>query len=101
MSEAIVWIVTLLIVGGGLLALQYWLANVNRQRAEMTEEEYQENLARDTSALGAGLVGLDEFLRPEMKKAIEYRRDAERGQLPGGGGSQGKQFDDDDQSRQL
>jgi hypothetical protein len=100
MSEAIVWIVTLLIVGGGLWALQYWLANVNRQRAEMTEEEYQENLARDTSALGAGLVGLDEFLRPEMKKAIEYRRDAERGQLPGGG-SQGKQFDDDDQSRQL
>lgn len=90
MSEAIVWIVTLLIVGGGLLALQYWLANVNRQRAEMTEQEYQENRERDGGLLGAGLVGLDEFLRPEIRKAIEYRRDAERGQLPNGGGGQGE-----------
>lgn len=95
MSEAIVWIVTLLIVGGGLCALQYWLANVNRQRAEMTEEDYQENRGRDGGLLGAGLVGLDEFLRPEIRKAIEYRRDAERGQLPGGG--QGEKFADDDQ----
>ena len=94
MSEAIVWIVTLLIVGGGLFALQYWLANVNRQRAEMTEEEYQENRERDGGMLGAGLVGLDEFLRPEIRKAIEYRRDAERGQLPGGG-EQGETFDND------
>lgn len=97
MSEAIVWIVTLLVVGGGLFALQHWLAHVNRQRAEMSEEEYQENRERDGGMLGAGLVGLDEFLRPELRKAIEYRRDAERGQLPGGGGGQGEKFDDDEQ----
>lgn len=98
MSDAIVWIVTLLVVGGGLVALQHWLANLKRQRAEMTEEEYQENLERNSSTLGAGLTAFDQFLRPQMRKAIEYRRDAERGQLPGGGGAQGEQLDEDDEA---
>ena len=43
MSDTTVTIVGLILAGGALLALQHWLANVNRQRAEMTEEEYEES----------------------------------------------------------
>ena len=58
MNDAIITIVGLVIAGGALLALQHWLANVNRQRAEMTEEEYEELRERDSGFIGAGLMAL-------------------------------------------
>ena len=36
--------------------------------------------------MGNGLMAFDHLLRPDAKRAIEYRIDAEHGQLPGGGG---------------
>ena len=86
MTDVIVTILGLLIAGGALLALQHWLANVNRQRAEMTEEEYEESAQQGIGMMGNGLMAFDHLLRPDAKKAIEYRIDAEQGQLPGGGG---------------
>lgn len=87
MNDAIVTVVCLVFAGGLLLALQHWLANVNRQREEMTEEEYQESLEQGPGVLGAGLMALDQNLfRRSAQQAIEFRIDAEQGQLPGGGG---------------
>ena len=86
MNDVIVTVIGLLIAGGALLALQHWLANVNRQRAEMTEEEYEESREQGAGLMGNGLMAFDQMLRPEMKKAIEFRIDAKQGQLPGGGG---------------
>ncbi|HMX27073.1 MAG TPA: hypothetical protein PLD20_26435 [Blastocatellia bacterium] len=86
MNDVIITIIGLVIAGGALLALQHWLANVNRYREEMTEEEYEESLEQGGGLVGNALMGFDQFLRPDMQKAIEYRIDAEQGQLPGGGG---------------
>jgi len=100
MNDVIVTIAGLVIVGGALLALQHWLANADRYRAEMTEEEYEESLQQNAGTLGNGMMAFDQMLRPETRKAIEYRMDAKQGQLPGGGG-QGeklKEYDDDPQT---
>lgn len=83
MIYTIAFIVVLVVAGGGLLALFNWLINLERKRAEMTEEEF-ENRERGANLIGVGMMALDEILRPEMKKAIEYRIDAEQGHLPGG-----------------
>jgi len=98
MNDVIVTIVGLLIAGGALLALQHWLANVNRQRAEMTEEEYEESREQGAGLMGNGLMAFDQMLRPEMRKAIEFRIDAKQGQLPGGGGQGEKLPPQDDDS---
>ena len=99
MNDVIVTAVGLLVAGGGLLALQHWLANANRQRAEMTEEEYQESLDRNSGVIGAGLMALDQTIfRRSAERAIEYRIDAEQGQLPGGGG-QGENLPPDSERR--
>jgi len=91
MTEAILMAVVLLIGVGALVALQHWLANVNRYREEMTEEEYEESRERDGGLLGAGMMALDQqIFRRSAERAIEYRIDAEQGQLPGGGGGQGE-----------
>src|SRR5215210_3427296 len=95
MNDTIVTIVGLMIVGGALLALQHWLANVNRQREEMTEEEYEELLEQGGGMGRNALMGIDTVLRPEMKKAIEYRITAQQGQLPGGGGGHGEKLPPD------
>jgi len=96
MNDVIVTVIGLVIAGGALLALQHWLANVGRQRAEMTEEEYQESLERDPGFIGAGLMALDQnIFRRSAERAIEYRIDAEQGQLPGGGGAQGEKLPPD------
>lgn len=86
MNDVIITIIGLVIAGGALLALQHWLANVNRHREEMTEEEYEESLEQGGGLVGNAMMGFDQFLRPDMQKAIEYRIDAQQGQLPGGGG---------------
>lgn len=86
MNDVIITIIGLVIAGGALLALQYWLANANRYREEMTEEEYEESLEQGGGMVGNAMMGFDQFLRPDMQKAIEYRIDAQQGQLPGGGG---------------
>ncbi len=86
MNDVIITIVGLLVAGGALLALQHWLANANRYREEMTEEEYEESLGQGGGMVGNAMMGFDQFLRPDTQKAIEYRIDAEQGQLPGGGG---------------
>jgi hypothetical protein len=97
MSDEIAFIVALVLAGGGLLALMNWLANVDRKRAEMTEEEYQ-NQERSPGLIGAGMMALDEFIRPEMKRAIEYRIDAEQGHLPGGD-QQGEKLPEDERQQ--
>lgn len=93
MNDVIVTIVGLVIAGGALLALQHWLANINRQRAEMTEEEYEESRDREAGLIGAGLMALDQnIFRRSAEQAIERRIDAEQGQLPGGGSGQGEKL---------
>ena len=79
MTETIIWIVALLLAGGSLLALLNWLANVNRQREEMTEEEW-ENRERGANLLGAGVMSFDQIIRSDMKAGIEYQQDELRGQ---------------------
>lgn len=100
MNDVIVTIVGLALAGGALLALQHWLANVGRRREKMTEEEYQESLEQGAGLFGNGLMAFDQMIRPEMKKAIEFRIDAEQGQLPGSGG-QGEKLPSEDGSQQI
>ncbi|HEX9003755.1 MAG TPA: hypothetical protein VGB07_27845, partial [Blastocatellia bacterium] len=64
MNDVIITLVGLVIAGGALLALQHWLANVNRQRAEMTEEEYEESLGQGGGLIGNAMMGFDQFIRP-------------------------------------
>ncbi len=80
-------------------SLMHWLANIDRKRAEMTEEEYQDQ-ERGPNLIGAGMMALDEFIRPEMKQAIEFRLDAEQGHLPGGG-AQGEKLPDLDEAEEA
>mgnify|MGYP000520593797 CR=1 FL=1 len=47
MSESLAILLVLLVAGGALVALLHWLAHIDQRRAEMTEEEYQENRARE------------------------------------------------------
>ena len=83
MIEGIAFLIVLLLIGGALVGLMTWLANVDRKRAEMTEEEY-ENRERSPNLFGTGMMAFDEMIRPNLKKASEYRMDAEQGHLPGG-----------------
>jgi len=93
MLDTVVTITGLLIAGGALLALQHWLANIDRRRAEMTDEEYEEYRGRDAGLLGAGMMAIDQTIfRRSAERAIEFRIDAEQGQLPGGGGGQGEKL---------
>lgn len=101
MSDAIAMTIVLLLIVGGLLALQHWLANVNRYREEMTEEEHQELAERDPGLIGAGMMAIDQqIFHRSAERAIEYRIDAEQGQLPGGAGGQGKSIDEKDEHDQ-
>lgn len=101
MSEA-VWMAVVLLIGiGALLALQHWLANASRYREEMTEEEYQESMERDGGMLGNAMMSLDQqIFRRSAERAVEYRIDAKQGQLPGGGGAQGKSLDEETENNQ-
>ncbi len=101
MSDVIVTVIGLLIAGGALLGLQHWLASVDRRRAEMTDEEYEESRDRDGGLLGAGMMAIDQTIfRRSAERAIEYRIDAEQGQLPGGGGGQGEKLDEQEEEQQ-
>lgn len=83
MFDAIAFIVAALVAIGGLLALLNWLINVDRKRAERTEEEY-ENRERGTHFIGAAMAAIDqEIFHRGAERAVEYRIDAEQGQLPG------------------
>jgi hypothetical protein len=83
MIDAIAVILTLALAGGSLLMLIAWLVNIDRKRREMSEEEYQKQ-GRHPRLIGAGLTPIDQFLRPDMERAAEYRIDADQGRLPGG-----------------
>lgn len=101
MSEAILMAIVLLVGVGALIGLQHWLANVGRYREEMTEEEYQESLERDGGMLGNAMMSIDQqIFRRSAERAVEYRIDAKQGQLPGGGGAQGKSLDDESENEQ-
>jgi hypothetical protein len=90
MADAIAFIVALLVAGGGLLALMNWLANIDRRRAAMSEEEYEEHRKRSPGVLGAGMMAIDQqIFRRSAERAVEYRVDAEQGRLPGGGQAEG------------
>ncbi len=82
MADTIAFLLVFLSVGGALLLLLRWLLDADRRRAEMTEEEY-ENRERGPQLLGTAMMTFDEMIRPNMKKAAEYRIDAEQGRLPG------------------
>ncbi len=85
MTDVIAFVVALLIAGGGLLALLNWLANVDRKRAEITEEEYEKSREDGIGLIGAGMMAIDqEIFHRGAERAIEYRMDAEQGHLPGG-----------------
>lgn len=100
MSDAVAMTIVLLLIGGGLLVLQHWLANANRYREEMTEEEYQESLERNSGLIGNAMMAIDQqIFHRSAERAIEFKIDAEQGQLPGGGG-QGKSFEDDEDNPQ-
>ncbi|MFN0107355.1 MAG: hypothetical protein ACKVZH_00755 [Blastocatellia bacterium] len=100
MNDAVAMTIVLLLIGGGLLALQHWLANANRYREEMTEEEYRESVEQGPGLIGNAMMSLDQqIFHRSAERAIEYKIDAEQGQLPGGGG-QGECLDgetEDDQ----
>jgi hypothetical protein len=96
MTDGIAFLVILILAGGALLALMNWLANLNRRRAAMTDEEYQ-NRERGTNLIGAGLTALDEILHTDKKRAAEYLIDAQQGHLPGGD-QQGEKVDDENPS---
>ena len=83
MADGIAFLVTLLLAGGGLLALLRWLLQVDRRRAAMPEEEYEAR-ERRPSLLGVGMMAYEQMLRPDAKRAAEHRMDAEQGHLPGG-----------------
>lgn len=101
MSDAVLMAVVLVIGVGALLALQHWLANVNRYREEMTDEEYEEKRERDAGLLGNAMMSIDQqIFRRSAERAVEYRIDAQQGQLPGGGG-QGKSLgEENEENRQ-
>ena len=100
MSDAVLIAVVLVIGVGALLALQHWLANVNRYREEMTDEEYEDMRERDAGMLGNAMMSIDQqIFRRSAERAVEYRIDAQQGQLPGGGG-QGKSFDEENEENQ-
>lgn len=87
MSDSVAMTVVLVLIVGGLLALQHWLANANRYREEMTEEEYQESVEQGPGLIGAGMMAIDKQLfNRGAERAVEYNIDAEQGHLPGGGG---------------
>lgn len=69
-----------------------------RARARMTEEEW-ENRDRESSLLGASVMGFDQILRPDLEKARIVQQDKRHGMMPGSeqqGFNQGDQGDDDD-----
>lgn len=102
MNDVIVTIIGLLVAGGALLWLQHWLASVDRRRAEMTDEEYEESRGKDAGLLGAGMMAIDHTIfRRSAERAIEYRMDAEQGHLPGGGGGQGEKLEEQEDPKDL
>lgn len=92
MIQTIAFLIIVLIVVAGLLALFNGLLTIDRKRAQMTDEEW-EHRERGPSVLGSSVLAFDELIRPEMKKAQEYRMDAEHGRLA----ARGAQADGDDQ----
>ncbi len=80
MTEAIIWIGTLLLVVGVI----FRLIHEQRRRATMTEAEDEEQAKGQPSLLGSTGLALDQILRPQSKTAIEYQQDQKRGQSPGG-----------------
>jgi hypothetical protein len=77
MTEAISWMVALLL----LIGTVFLLVREQRRRATMSEEEY-EDLKQQSSLLGNAVLGLDQVLRPKVKTAMEYQQDKQRGQTP-------------------
>ncbi len=61
----------------------YGLVQQSRERAAMTEEEW-ENRERESSVLGAAVLGIDQVLRPELEKAAAVQEDQRQGMMPGG-----------------
>ncbi|MFN7944257.1 MAG: hypothetical protein U0Z53_02675 [Blastocatellia bacterium] len=61
----------------------YGLVQQSRERANMTEEEW-ENRERESSVLGSAVLGMDQVLRPELEKAAAVQEDQRQGMMPGG-----------------
>ncbi|HZS10066.1 MAG TPA: hypothetical protein VFD58_34880 [Blastocatellia bacterium] len=79
MTEALIFAGVALFFG----LMIYGLVAERRARARMTEEEW-ENRDRETSTLGAAVMGFDKILRPDLEKAAAVQHDKQRGQFPDG-----------------
>ncbi|HYE75887.1 MAG TPA: hypothetical protein VEF04_21260 [Blastocatellia bacterium] len=77
MTELLIWVGALLIAALMIYAIIY----EQQKRARMTEEEYEARAKQGPSLLSAGVLALDQVLRPELEKAVAFRKDTERGQV--------------------
>lgn len=84
MSNGLVWLIVILVIG-----LSFWaLIRDYDRRMRRSREEYERELAEQKSSLmRAGLVELDKFVGDVSNKraAVEYLRDEQHGQTKTGG----------------
>ena len=67
-------IVALVIVGGLLL-----LNQITKQYDVKTEDEFERRRKEQAGMMRAGIMGLQQFLDPSAKKAVEVQQDLRRG----------------------
>ena len=81
--QALMWLVTLLIIAGMFASLIY----ESNRRARRTSKEFERELAEQRSSMmRAGMLELDRFVgEPSQKRAaVEFLRDEEQGQTKAG-----------------
>ncbi len=67
-------VVALVIVGGLLL-----LNQITKPYAVKTEDEFERKRKEQVGLMTAGVMGLQQFLDPSAKKAVEVQQDLRRG----------------------
>jgi Tfp pilus assembly protein PilX len=84
MTEALIWLVVLAVIG-----LMFWALVRDHERLKnRTAAEYERDLAESrNSMLRAGMLELDKFLVSEKEKraAVEMIKDTEQGKTKSGG----------------
>lgn len=77
MTDAIIWLAAI-----GLVVLMFWsLLAEQRNRAKMTDEEYQQRAKEEPGLISSGMMAFDQIaFRPQAKAAVEYQKDKMTGQ---------------------